>query len=128
MAPLLKPLPRITARRVVGTVGGLAVLSLILFYVFFQARFLIAGPQLTLAPTHVGRVNQPVITLEGTAANISRLWLNGRQIYTDQQGRFTEALYLENGYTIATLSAEDRYGRRTELHREFVYVPSTLIR
>jgi hypothetical protein len=128
MAPLLSPVPRITARLVLAVVGTGGLLVLITLYVLFQARFLIAGPQITLAPTHPGRTNQTVITLEGSAANISRLWLNGRQIYTDREGRFREALVLENGYTVATLAAEDRYGRRTELHREFVYVPSTLFR
>jgi hypothetical protein len=103
------------------TFGGL----LVVLYLIFQARFLILGPQLTLEPTHPGRHNQREVLLRGTAANITRLWLNDRQIFTDRAGNFEEAVILENGYTIMTLAAEDRYGRRTEIRREFVYHPST---
>lgn len=88
---------------------------------------MILGPHITLEPTHPGRHNQPTVTLTGVTNNISRLWLNDRPIFTDRDGRYTEALVLENGYTIATLTAEDRYGRRTEITREFVYTPATII-
>ncbi len=119
--------PRLTLRTVLAIlalVGGLLLLSL---YLAFQGRFFLLGPQITLEPTHPGRHNQPVVVLRGTAHNITRLWLNNRPIYTDREGNFEEALVLENGYTIATLTAEDRYGRHTDIAREFVYIPSTLV-
>lgn len=98
-----------------------------ILYVLFQGRFMIIGPQITLAvePTRVS--NERVIYLEGTAFNISRLWLNDRQIFTNASGDFREALVLENGYTRSTLRAEDRYGRATTLERSFVYTPASVI-
>lgn len=120
--------PTITLRTLLLFVLSIGAVALLGAYLIFQARFLILGPQITLEPTHIGRVNQPVVTLRGNARNITRLWLNDRPIFTDRTGRFEEALVLENGYTIATLTAEDRYGRRTELAREFVYVPATIVR
>ncbi len=119
--------PTFTLRTLVVAVCSIGLVAVLAAYLVFQARFLLLGPQLTLEPTHIGRVNQPVVTLRGEARNITRLWLNGRPIFTDRNGRFEEALVLENGYTIATLTAEDRYGRRTALFREFVYVPATII-
>lgn len=94
-------------------------------YVVFQARFLIIGPQLLLTDESEQLVNHRQITLKGSAANISRLWLNDRPIFTDGQGNFEEALVLENGYTITTLRAEDRYGRATTIKRTYVYVPAS---
>ena len=94
-------------------------------YVVFQARFLILGPQLQLTQEPRQLVNERQITLAGAAFNISRLWLNDRQIYTDAQGNFKEALVLENGYTIATVRAEDRYGRETTIRRTYVYLPAS---
>lgn len=94
-------------------------------YVAFQARFLIIGPQLELTNESEQLVNQRQITLEGSASNISRLWLNDKPIYTDAQGNFTEALVLENGPTIVTIRAEDRYGRETTLKRTYVYYPAS---
>ena len=118
----------ITLRTILGISIGLFGLCLVFVYVVFQARFLILGPQISIEPTHPGRHNQPIVMLTGDAKNITRLWLNDRLIYTDRDGHFKEALVLENGYTIATLTAEDRYGRRTRLEREFVFMPSTLFR
>lgn len=89
------------------------------FYVLFQARLLIAGPQISLVSQESVRTSR-LITLEGQAKNIVRMTLNGRQIYTDKYGNFKEALVLENGYTIATLQAEDRYGRVTNHTETFV--------
>jgi len=98
---------------------------LVAAYVVFQARFLILGPQLQLTQEPRQLVNERQITLAGAAFNISRLWLNDRQIYTDAQGNFKEALVLENGYTIATVRAEDRYGRETTIRRTYVYLPAS---
>ena len=35
--------------------------------------------------------------------------------------RFSEAVVLENGYTVVTLRAEDRYGRSRIIEKSFVY-------
>lgn len=94
-------------------------------YVVFQARFLIIGPQVRLIQESEAVVNERQITLAGSAFNISRLWLNDRPIYTDAQGNFKEALVLENGYTVATVRAQDRYGRETAIKRTYVYIPAS---
>ncbi len=100
-------------------------LMFVLIYVIFQARYLIVGPQINLENNLSIRQNERQVLLTGVAFNISRLWLNDRQIYTDAQGKFEEALILENGYTVATLRANDRYGRETKVTKPFVYTPSS---
>jgi hypothetical protein len=112
-------------RRIVKASCLFLGLVLVAAYVVFQARFLILGPQLQLTQEPRQLVNERQITLAGAAFNISRLWLNDRQIYTDAQGNFKEALVLENGYTIATVRAEDRYGRETTIRRTYVYLPAS---
>lgn len=101
----------------------LTFIGIVLFvgYVLFQARFMLEGPQIFLTSQNSGVQTEALIHLEGHARNIVRMTLNGRQIYTDTSGNFNEALVLENGYTIATLQAEDRYGRTTILTQAFVY-------
>ena len=106
----------------------LLILSLIVLYVIFQARFLIIGPQILLENEPTVQQNERIINLVGTARNITHLWLNDRQIYTDENGYFKEALVLENGYTITTLKAKDRYGRETKVVRSFVYTPASIIK
>jgi hypothetical protein len=102
------------------------VLSTFIVYVSFQARFLLAGPQISLQSAH-GVSKERQIFIEGTARNIINITLNGRPIYTDSDGNFKEALVLENGYTIATLQAQDRYGRRTSHTETFVFAPEITV-
>jgi hypothetical protein len=104
------------------------VTLLVLAFIVFQARFLIIGPQITLTEVPNGPVSVPAIEIAGTAHNISHLWLNDRQIFTDAKGTFREKLILENGYTLATLRAEDRYGRVTRVTQPLVYVPASLMK
>jgi len=102
-------------------VGALVV------YVSYQARFLITGPQISMSTQSDIRQNTRTVELQGTATNISHLQLNGRPIFTDPDGKFTTAVILENGYTVTTLTAEDRYGRETTVTRTFIYTPSSFI-
>jgi hypothetical protein len=119
--------PRITARGIVKYAIVALFVGCLILYITFQARFLIVGPEITLIHEPASVQNSPTVALEGTARNIAKITLNGRQIFTDQSGYFSEALVLENGYTIATITATDRYGRETKVVRSFVYTPTSLL-
>ncbi len=103
--------------------GVILLLSLIVWYVLFQARNILTGPMITLNDTGNMVHEEQRIVLMGTTQNIVKLTLNGKEIYTNEAGAFTHPLILENGYTIMTLEAFDRFGRNTILHKEFVYAP-----
>lgn len=109
-------------------IGVSLALSLILFYVFFQARFILTGPEIILVTEPKTENHERTVVLQGNAHNITHLWLNDRPIYTDERGNFREELILENGYTIATLRARDRFGRENKIVRSFVYTPASVIR
>jgi Glucodextranase, domain B len=94
-------------------------------YAGYQARNLIQGPSITLLGEFGAVQRERAVTLIGTAQNVVVLRLNGREIHTDEEGRFEHTLTLENGYTIMTLEAEDRYGRVTDLTRSFIYKPNS---
>lgn len=117
----------LTLRRLLQVGFITALTAGMILYVVFQARHLIVGPQITLMEALPVHTNVRRVTLLGSTKNISHLWLNDRPIYTDPSGNFKEALVLENGYTITTLKAVDRYGRTTTLTREFVYTPASFI-
>lgn len=124
---MIAPHPTPALRTILFLFLGLCGTVVVGAYVIFQARYLITGPQIVLTAPPPTVSAERVVTLSGTAYNIARLWLNDRQIFTDAQGNFAEALVLENGYTVATLKAEDRYGRTREVHRELVYRPMSVI-
>lgn len=116
----------LSIRTVLGFIAAIIGLLILLTYVSFQARFLILGPQLSLTNEPPTTTNERFVTLTGQARNITRITLNGKQIFTNQDGYFSEAMMLENGYTIATVAATDRFGRTAELVREFMYLPASV--
>ena len=102
---------------------ALTILSLLVFYALFQARLLITGPTISLSNELAYIQHERTITVSGNAQNIVSLTLNDRDIFTDDDGNFNEVLVLPDGYTIMTLKASDRYGRRTILEKQLMYQP-----
>jgi hypothetical protein len=81
-------------------------------YCLYQARFIILGPRIDITSHQDGAiVQEPSITLSGKARNAAWLSLNGRQIYTDEKGLWSEKLILAEGVSIMTLRVRDRFGR-----------------
>lgn len=115
----------VSAHQILRTLFFVAVAVLFVAYVHFQARNLLAGPQITLTTDPPEIEHEQLINLEGTAKNITLLTMNGTPISTDDQGNFSHPLVLENGYTIMTLTAHDRFGHTTTVTRRFVYLPAS---
>ncbi len=117
----------VSLRTILSGIGILCLCGILALYVTFQARHILEGPIITLTSEERGEVTAPTVTLSGTALNIASLSLNGRPIYTDDTGAFTETLVLPLGYTIMTLTAKDRYGRVHWLERTYVRSEESLI-
>ncbi len=118
--------PTLSLRTIVRYALTISLVAILLAYIIFQARFLIQGPKITLVNEPASVENSRTVTLSGYARNITKITLNDRSIFTDTAGYFSEALVLENGYTIATITATDRYGRETRVVRTFVYTPTSI--
>ncbi len=106
----------------------LRLISVIVFvliigaYSYYQARKLIAGPEINIkSPSNGVTVTQPLIDIVGTASNIKDISLDDRPIFIDQQGNFDEKLLLPAGYTIIVLKAHDRFKHYIEKTLELYY-------
>ena len=99
---------------------GIVIVTLIVGYALFQARHLISGPTITLLEEIPSVIATSTITVHGKAENIVSLSLNGRPIFTTDEGIFEEVVTVPNGYTIVTIEAVDRYGAHTRLERNVV--------
>ena len=86
-------------------------------YSLFQTRYLIAGPSLSARLQKT--LNPRSITVTGTAKRISYLYINGRQIYTDPSGHFSETLLLSPGYNIIEVEANGRFGKKISKKLEY---------
>lgn len=91
---------------------GALLVGMVASYSLFAFRHYLIGPSITIfSPTNGEVVETSLVTLRGKTSNISRLTLNGRQIFTDEDGHFAEQLLLASGYTILEVSAKDRFDR-----------------
>lgn len=103
---------------------GVLILLALMVYIGYQARFLLIGPEVLVEPSAETTVSERTVTIAGTARNIARISLNGRQIFTDPDGEFAELVVLNEGYNLITVAATDRYGRTTAVEQEYVYQPN----
>ncbi len=86
------------------TVGG---------YSGFELRNSLIGPTLIINTPSPGQtLSSSVTTITGKATNISFLYLNGRQIYTNELGIFEETVLVPQGYNVLTLEAIGRFNKK----------------
>ncbi|HEY4507349.1 MAG TPA: hypothetical protein VJJ47_00480 [Candidatus Paceibacterota bacterium] len=100
---------------------GLAIIGIFLLYAAWNARQLLAGPELVVeSPVDQATVSaaEPVVTLTGFARRgISELRVNGGRSFVDADGRFSETYALLPGENHFTVVATDRFGREAGVTR-----------
>ncbi len=94
----------------------------ILSYAYYQSRNFIRGPQLSIeAPINGSVFSDPYIEIKGKAENISKITLNERAIFVDEEGVFLEKMLLAPGYNIFKIEVEDKFKRTNTKFLELVY-------
>lgn len=103
--------------------GIFAVFAILIgLYAYGQSRQYLKGPQIVInEPQNGATLLEAPLVIAGNAQNVSHITLNGASIFVDSKGDFREKLLLLPGYNILTISAEDRFGRKTEKTLELVY-------
>lgn len=94
---------------------SIVVLSGLVSYGIYQARAYLRGPKVLIENKIQ---NGPLLELAGVAERIAFLSLQGKQIFTDENGRWQETILLLPGYNSVAVVATDRFGRKTEKHFE----------
>ncbi len=113
---------RLKVKRLLKIWTTVSVIVIILGYGMFQAKNLIAGPEIEISsPANGTLVGESLIEIQGTAKHISFFTLNGDKIYTDEAGVFKEKILLSYGYNVMTLEAKDRFGRTVTETLELIY-------
>ncbi len=102
-------------KTIIKLISVIFVFISIVGYAIFQGRNLINGPIITISSPKSGEVvKNPLISIDGSAQNISFISLNDRQIFVSKEGNFSEKLLLSPGYNIMRISATDKFGRKIE--------------
>jgi capsule polysaccharide export protein KpsE/RkpR len=103
-------------------IGIIFLATLIFGYALFQARNIILGPVIEIrSPQNGASLDNSLVEIKGKAKNISRISMNGNQIFTDNEGMFSEKLLLSYGYNIITIKVQDRFNRELERKLELIY-------
>lgn len=107
-------------RKYIKIAAIVAVAAVIVGYSWFRMNDIWAGPEIVISnPKMAKKTDQQVIQLRGRAFDIAFLYLNGRQIFTDKAGHFSQTIVLSPGYNTITVRGRNQYGRQT---REVIHI------
>ena len=112
----------LTAKSVLryGTIALVGIL--LVFYIYTQSITYLRGPQLIIhGPINGISTSDIQTTVSGNARNVSFITINGRQIYANESGDFTEKLLLNSGYNIITINVTDRFNRSVTKNIHLTY-------
>jgi len=108
-------------RKVIKAVILTIICLLIASYGLFQARKVIEGPLIVIeSPIDGSTIDKADLEVIGSAKNIAFLFLNGKKIYTNDQGNFKETTLIGMGTSVLELKATDKFGKEI-IHRITVF-------
>ncbi|OHA57653.1 MAG: hypothetical protein A2114_01825 [Candidatus Vogelbacteria bacterium GWA1_51_14] len=115
---MVKTLKNKISPRIIAIVLAVVI---VLGYGLARSYDLLAGPEIKLSELKDGQtISQELVLIKGQAKRIASLFLNGQQIFTNEEGDFREPLLLFPGYNAITLSARDKFGR--EVNKKIIIV------
>ena len=89
------------------------VIFLVIGYSGLKLKDLLTGPRVTInSPSDGQTIQKNFVNIQGKAERISQLYLNGKKIFTDEQGNFNEPYLLASGYNLLEIVANDQFGRQ----------------
>jgi hypothetical protein len=71
--------------------------------------FLVKGVEIKATITQ--KDDSSLAVVEGIASKATHITLNGREIFIDKEGNFSESIAILPGFSIVTLDARDKFGK-----------------
>ena len=89
------------------------VVLLIIGYSGLKLKNFLTGPEITIvSPSDGATIKKNLVNVKGRAERISQIYLNGKKIFTDEEGNFNEQYLLASGYNLLEIIARDQFGRQ----------------
>lgn len=89
------------------------LIILILIYFIFRLHSYITGPKITIdSPEPHTIIEGDTFIIQGNVKNARNIYVNGREITISEKGDFAEKIIAKSPYTLVTVEAVDRYGKR----------------
>jgi hypothetical protein len=102
-----------------GVASCVALFTIIGVFSYFKMSFVLNGVQIVANIEH--GENTPLTVISGKAQNATYISLNGREIYIDKDGCFSEKINLIPGFSVITIDATDKFGKSKEKTFQLVY-------
>lgn len=88
------------------------LLSLFIAYIVFQSRAFLFPPRLLLyTPESIRAEIGQEIHIEGQAARLSRVSINGQDISLDREGRFSQPFIVQKDTLAVEIRVTNRFGK-----------------
>ncbi len=95
-----------------------ALAVLLLIYGFWQARDLLRGPRINLDRPSEGEIfTESLLEIKGWASEVVKFTLNGKPIFIDEGGNFSEKILLSRGINYIEIYGEDKFGHGKKIGR-----------
>jgi hypothetical protein len=99
------------------------VALLIVAYAIWRSLNYARGPVINIyQPLNGSAISTSTVNIIGQALRVNSLSLNGKTVFIDEAGNFSETLIVFTGTNILTFDAHDQFGRETKKELELVGV------
>lgn len=103
----------------VGFMACVLLFSFIGVFAYMKTSFLFRGVQIEATINHDG--NSSLAIIKGKAMHATHITLNGREIFIDKDGSFSEPIILMPGFSVITIDTRDKFGENKEKKFQLVY-------
>jgi len=102
----------------IGIISCVMLFVVIGTFAFMKMKFIFNGVQIEAT---MNRSDSSLVQINGNAKNATYLSLNGREIFINKKGEFSESVALLPGFSVMTIDAKDKFGNSAEKKFEVVY-------
>jgi hypothetical protein len=96
----------------IGIMSCVALFAIIIFFGYEKMSFIFNGIKIEAVLEQKDGSSLSVVS--GNASKATYITLNGREIFIDKEGNFSELIAMLPGFSIVTLEAKDKFGKTAE--------------
>lgn len=90
---------------------GSCVLLFVIIGIFGYEKMCFVWRGVEIKATIEKQEGSSLAVIKGIAAKATRITLNGREIFIDKEGNFSESIAVLPGFSVVTLDAKDKFGK-----------------
>jgi hypothetical protein len=102
----------------IGIISCITLFSIIMIFGYEKMSFIFKGVK--IEATLEQKTDSSLSIIKGNANKATYITLNGREIFIDKDGNFSESIAMLPGFSVITLNAHDKFGKTAEKKFEVV--------